>query len=94
MTSAVVFDLGGVLCRFDPDARLHCLADASGWSTDRVRQHVWGSGRDAEADTGRLSVEQAFALASLDGQIDRDTVIMCWEAAFEPAWDVDRKSVV
>jgi HAD superfamily hydrolase (TIGR01509 family) len=88
VTSAVVFDLGGVLCRFDPDARLRSLSDASGWSTDRVFEHVWGSGRDADADAGRLTADAAFALGSLDGVLDHDQVTKCWQAAFEPAPDV------
>jgi HAD superfamily hydrolase (TIGR01509 family) len=88
VTSAVIFDLGGVLCRFDPDARVRALADASGWSVEHVRAHVWGSGRDADADEGRLTVDEAFALGSLDGALDHDTVITCWQVAFEPAPDV------
>src|SRR4051812_5373444 len=84
MTSVVVFDLGGVLCRFDPEARIRALAAASGWSAERIREHVWRSGRDADADAGRLGVEEAFALASLDGAVDHDTVVRSWEAAFSP----------
>lgn len=84
MIATVVFDLGGVLCRFDPEARVRALADASGWSVDAVRTHVWGSGRDAEADRGDLTREAAFALASLDGALDEPAVLACWKAAFAP----------
>ena len=88
MTSVVVLDLGGVLCRFDQEARIRALAAASGWSADRIREYVWGSGRDAAADSGQLSVDEAFALGSLDGALDRATVIRSWEAAFAPDRDV------
>ena len=88
MIATVVFDLGGVLCRFDPEARVRALAAASGWSSDAVRAHVWGSGRDADADSGRLTVAEAFALASLDGALDVATVLACWRAAFAPDADV------
>ncbi len=88
MITTVVFDLGGVLCRFDPEARIRALAAASGWSVDSVRDHVWGSGRDAEADRGALSRNAAFALASLEGALDEPAVLECWKAAFAPDGDV------
>ena len=84
MISVVVFDLGGVLCQFRPDARVHALAVASGWTEAAVREQIWGSGRDTRADVGELTAEEAFALASLDGALDRSTVLRCWADAFVP----------
>ena len=82
MISVVVFDLGDVLCRFDPAARARALADASGWTVDAVYEHVWGSGRDARADAGELTEDEAFAIATLDGVLDRATTLDCWARAF------------
>jgi HAD superfamily hydrolase (TIGR01509 family) len=82
MTSTVVFDIGDVLCHFDPEARVRALATASDWTVDAVRDHVWGSGRDARADAGELTEDDAFAAAGLDGALDRAAVLSCWAQAF------------
>jgi HAD superfamily hydrolase (TIGR01509 family) len=88
MTTTVVFDLGGVLCRFDPGARIHALAEASGLPDAVVRDEIWGSGRDAASDRGELTEDEAFALASLDGRLDRATILRCWARAFAPNEEV------
>jgi putative hydrolase of the HAD superfamily len=93
----VVFDLGGVLCRFDPDARVAALAAAAGLPPAEVQARIWGSGLDAAADRGELDEAEAFAVASLDGRLDRATVVRCWATAFAPddavLAQVDRVSV-
>ncbi len=82
MTDVVVFDLGGVLCRFRPEARLASFAAASGWSTERVEERIWGGGRELATDSGALTEDEVFELASLDGRLDRATVLACWGAGF------------
>ena len=84
MTSVVVFDLGGVLCRFDPSARLRAFAAVSGWTVDAVHERIWGAGRDVATDTGALSDDEVFELASLGGRLDHAAVLDCWAAGFTP----------
>ncbi len=82
MTDVVVFDLGGVLCRFHPEARRAAFAAASGWSPEAVEDRIWGGGRELATDSGALTEDEVFDLASLDGRLDRATVLACWGAGF------------
>ncbi|MDX1644132.1 MAG: HAD family phosphatase [Thermoanaerobaculia bacterium] len=54
----IVFDMDGVLCRYRIERRLERLAEWSGRSPAEIRQAIWGSGFEAEADRGLLSAEE------------------------------------
>jgi putative hydrolase of the HAD superfamily len=56
---AVLFDLGGVLCRFDPARRLAAMASATGVPAGRIQEAIWDSGFDAACDRGDYSARQA-----------------------------------
>ena len=55
---AVVFDLGGVLCGFDPARRLAAISDATGLAPEEIQARIWDSGFDGECDAGRHSLDQ------------------------------------
>ena len=55
---AVVFDLGGVLCGFDPARRLVAISDATGLAPEEIQARIWDSGFDGECDAGRHSLDQ------------------------------------
>jgi len=83
---ALVFDLGGVVCRFRPQARLAALSRASGLGQDVVHRALWGSGLDARAERGALGSEEAVdaVLDALERRIDRPALIGAWSKAFVP----------
>jgi putative hydrolase of the HAD superfamily len=53
----VVFDMDDVLCAYDFDRRMAHMAAATGLSADFIRQAIWDSGFDEEADEGKHDAE-------------------------------------
>jgi len=49
-----IFDLDGVLCRYDLPARLDYLSRVSGLAPDDIRARLWGSGFEDLADAGEF----------------------------------------
>jgi putative hydrolase of the HAD superfamily len=80
----MVGDLGGVVARFDPAARLAALANATGLDPMAIDAAVWGSGLDAAAERGELSHAEVWSqtLAALGYCIGADTLRRCWALAF------------
>lgn len=63
MISVVLFDLGGVVCPWDPAPRLATLSRLSGLDESEVRARVWESGLTRDFDLGRYTSEEwRFAL--------------------------------
>src|SRR5689334_17762106 len=60
---AVIFDMDGVLCRYDLENRLAALAGLSGRSPEDVKQSIWGSGFEEDADSGRYADGAAYLKA-------------------------------
>jgi len=50
-----IFDLDGVLCRYDLPARLGYLSRVSGLAPEDIRARLWGSGFEDAADAGRFA---------------------------------------
>jgi glucose-1-phosphatase len=59
--SLVLFDMEGVLTRYDRDVRVTHLAAATGCAPDVIRHAIWGSGLEARADAGIISVDDYLA---------------------------------
>jgi FMN phosphatase YigB (HAD superfamily) len=55
--SLVLFDLDGVLCRYDRAARVGHLAASTHRSAEAVRHAIWGTGLESRADAGLISDE-------------------------------------
>lgn len=86
MTSAVVFDLGGVVCRFDPNRRLQALSAATGLTMERVDRALWKSGLDAKMEAGELSPDEAHRAVSvaLENRLVSVALRGAWSTAFVP----------
>jgi len=53
--SAVIFDMDDVLCGYDVETRIACLAEISGRTPDFVRQAVWSGDFLDRSDRGEFS---------------------------------------
>src|SRR5262249_19818142 len=84
--SACVFDLGDVVCRFVPDARLRALVACSGLDLRQVDAAIWRSGLDARAEAGELTPEETTnaVLEALDHRLDAEQLRAAWARAFVP----------
>jgi len=84
--ATVLFDLGGVVCRFHPEHRLHALASDSGLPEATVRARIWDSGFDRECDEGRYTADgmyqQIRMLLGLNAGYTEFRRM--WSLAFEP----------
>jgi len=82
----VVFDLGGVVCRFDPDARLHALERLTGRGAVEIQQAIWDSGLDQRAERGEIDAAALPALvaSALDVDVDTPALRAAWSRAFDP----------
>jgi glucose-1-phosphatase len=54
----VVFDMDGVLCRYQIKRRLALLASWSGQTPEAIYAAIWGSGFEAEAERGVVSADE------------------------------------
>ncbi len=61
MISAVLFDMNEVLCRYDRDARVACLARACGKAPSFIEAAIWGSGYEDLGDCGAMDAEGYLA---------------------------------
>jgi glucose-1-phosphatase len=52
--SAILFDLNGVLYRYDWDAQIACLGTVTGRSPDAVKAAIWTSGFEDSGDAGAM----------------------------------------
>lgn len=84
--TTVLFDLGGVVCRFQPERRLRALASDCGLSERDVQRRIWDSGFDRDCDLGRYTadaiyhqIRQRLGLKARYGEFCR-----MWALAFEP----------
>jgi HAD superfamily hydrolase (TIGR01509 family) len=100
---AVVFDLGGVVCHFEAEARLSALANATGLDSSHIKAAVWSSGLDASLDRGVLELPDAIAavIDALENRIDESALLAAWARAFvvDPAMvdfasSLDRASAI
>lgn len=84
--SAVLFDLGGVVCRFRSERRLAALAADCGLPVSEVRARVWDSGFDAECDAGRYTAGEIYweTKRLLDLNMSYEQFRSAWALAFEP----------
>jgi glucose-1-phosphatase len=84
--TTVLFDLGGVVCRFVPERRLALLAASCGLPPAEIYARLWESGFSHECDLGHYDAAQMFAEARrrIGLTVDYATFRAAWTAAFEP----------
>lgn len=82
---AVLWDLGGVLCRFRPDQRTMALAHASGRSPQEV-EHVIDVLLRRDLDLGGVTPAELLdhVRTALDWDCDYAALTRAWCAAFTP----------
>ena len=85
-TRVVLFDLGGVLCRFDPRQRLHAIALATGLPEGRIEAEIWESGFDAACERGEHSARDTHPIfcERLGVSIGPHELARLYAAAFRP----------
>jgi HAD superfamily hydrolase (TIGR01509 family) len=81
----VIFDLGGVICRYRPQRRLRELARISGRAPEDVHRILYGSGFIGETERGSWTAEQIVdeVGARLGRPVGRDELEPAWLASFE-----------
>lgn len=87
----VLFDLDGVLCRYDVGRRVAALARLAGRRPEAVHAELWGSGFEDDADGGLYPTPEAYLeafAARLRYPISREQWIAARRAGMSPYWDV------
>jgi HAD superfamily hydrolase (TIGR01509 family) len=86
----VIFDMDGVLDRYDLGARLGRLAAATGKSAEAIHTAIWKSGFEDAADAGKFSAEEYLKgfEARVGAPLSRATWIAARRAAMHPNRDV------
>ncbi len=64
-----IFDLDGVLCRYDLDARLEHLSRLTGLAPGEIRARLWDSGFEDAADAGEIADGESY-LAEFARRLD------------------------
>jgi HAD superfamily hydrolase (TIGR01509 family) len=84
--ATVLFDLGGVVCRFQPERRLLALASACGLPAYEVQARIWDSGFDRDCDQGRYTAHEVYQRTQeLVGlQASYEEFRRLWALAFDP----------
>jgi glucose-1-phosphatase len=86
----VLFDMEGVLSRYDRAARVDRLAAITGQPAEAVRHAIWGSGLEAQADAGIIDDDEYLhALGALLGcRVSRDDWLAARHASITPNAEV------
>jgi FMN phosphatase YigB (HAD superfamily) len=84
--ATVLFDLGGVVCRFHPERRLLALASDCGLSDLEVGVRIWDSGFDRDCDRGRYTAHEMYQRIRAVLGLKAGYTAFCrmWALAFEP----------
>lgn len=86
----VIFDMDGVLDRYDLNARLEHLGAATGKSPDTIYAAIWESGLEDAADAGQYSAKEYLKACSdrVGARITRDAWVAARRAAMTPNREV------
>jgi HAD superfamily hydrolase (TIGR01509 family) len=87
---AVIFDLGGVVFRYDPESRLANFAAHTGTPAQLIRKRLIDSGYSLDCDSGRLKGEAAYreGIRLLGHRVTMERFRDLWVSAFTPDDDV------
>lgn len=82
----MLFDLGGVVCRFHPERRLRALAADCGLAEREVQARIWDSGFDRDCDRGHYTAQEVYrqTRARLGLRATYEEFRRMWSLAFEP----------
>jgi putative hydrolase of the HAD superfamily len=92
--AAMLFDLGGTVCRYLPERRLAALAAGCGRPAAEVRALLWDAGLDGDFDRGRYTAAGMYDTVRrrLGLRMDYARFRATWALAFEP--DAEMLAVV
>lgn len=95
-TKVVLFDLGGVLFRYQPEIRWQAFAEQTDIPAEDVRRRLSSSGYSMACDQGRLRGNRAYreGIKALDCRMSMERFVQIWINAFRPdeaVLDVARK---
>ena len=82
----VIFDVDGVLYRYDREVRTRALAGSLGVSPGAVDDALFGSGIEDRADAGELGADAYLEAVSdrLGVRVERDNWVVAWAEAATP----------
>ena len=85
-----LFDLGGVLFRYQPDVRWQAFAEQVDLSAEEVRRRLSSSGYAMACDQGRFRGNRAYreGIRALGSRMSMERFIQLWVSAFRPDEDV------
>ncbi len=83
---AVLFDLGGVLFRYDPQTRWQAFAGQTELPPDEVRRRLSSSGYSMACDQGRFRGNRAYreGIRALGCRMSMERFVQLWVSAFRP----------
>ena len=88
--TTVIFDVDGVLCRYDFRRRLAVMAEMTGVAAETIDEVIWKQGFDEEGDRGRYSAEEYLRLFAerIGAPISVDQWLDARAASVEPDREV------
>ena len=85
-TAVVLFDLGDVLFRYEPDLRWQAFAEATDLAPDEVQRRLSLSGYAMACDQGRFRGRHAYqeGVRALGYRMSMERFVHLWVSAFRP----------
>ena len=85
-TRVILFDLGGVLFRYQPEVRWQTFAEQTELTADEVRRRLSTSGYAMACDQGRFRGNQAYqeGISALGSRMSMERFVQIWVSAFRP----------
>ena len=85
-TKVVLFDLGGVLFRYQPDVRWQAFAEQTDMPAEEVRRRLSSSGYAMACDQGRYRGNRAYkeGIKALGSRMSMERFVQLWVSAFRP----------
>lgn len=84
--AVVLFDIGGVLFRYEPEVRWQAFAEQTELPAEEVRRRLSSSGYAMSCDEGRFRGNRAYreGIRALDCRMSMERFVQLWVSAFRP----------
>ncbi len=85
-TELVLFDLGGVLFRYQPEVRWQAFAEQTDMPAEEIRRRLSSSGYAMTCDQGRFRGNRAYreGIKALGSRMSMERFVQLWVSAFRP----------
>ncbi len=86
----VLFDLGGVLFRYQPEVRWQAFSEQTDLAAEEVRRRLSSSGYAMACEQGRFRGNRAYreGIRALGSRMSMERFVQLWVSAFRPDEDV------